>query len=53
MKYWRYLRFLPHGRLVYALLYLPPHEAVRVFRVGMTTTDRDAWVVVVVVVVWC
>jgi hypothetical protein len=33
VKYYRYLRFLPNGRLVYALLYIPPHEAVRVFKV--------------------
>ncbi|KAM3571110.1 hypothetical protein VYU27_006853 [Nannochloropsis oceanica] len=32
VKYYRYLRFLPNGRLVYALLYLPPSEAVRLFK---------------------
>lgn len=33
VRYYRYFRFLPHGRLVYGLLYQPPHEAVKIFRV--------------------
>lgn len=32
VRYYRYLRFLPGGRLVYALLYLPPPEAVSLFK---------------------
>ena len=30
--YYRYLRFLPNGRLVYALLTHPPTDAVKLFR---------------------
>lgn len=33
VRYYRYLRFCPGGRLIYGLLYQPPHEAVRIFKV--------------------
>lgn len=44
VRYYRYFRFLPGGRLVYGLLYQPPHEAVKIFRVrGLTCNSMASW----------